>query len=343
MSAVQGQKLGRDEYKKKKELEELRKLGAAPAEVDDEGFIINPHIPQYMAEAPWYLSSGAPGLKHQRLTRRLSNLVQPNDVVKKGVINSDSERESSNDSPTKPNIKKRKRAKRWIAGSCANCGSQTHKTKECIERPRRKGAKFTNENIGKNEHIAIDNQKNYSWDAKRDRWQNFNIAQHQLIIQRHDKMDQYRRKKRAEELDRAIAEGSLIDNKNGTNDDKNNTNDNSNDNKKKEKLKKYREKRAKAKHGKKSKDRNKSKKKKKSDGSDGSTSQDGNSDDSDNDSNDSDSDSDSDSDVSDFGSDDDDLRDTGKVIQRFDSKKRQTVRNLRLREDLPKYLRNLGM
>eukprot|EP00494_Astrolonche_serrata_P017292 UN17474 len=36
------------------------------------------------------------------------------------------------------------------------------------------------------------------------------------------------------------------------------------------------------------------------------------------------------------------MADKGKVIQRFDTKTRQTVRNLRIREDFPKYLRNLN-
>eukprot|EP00493_Phyllostaurus_siculus_P004813 UN04836 len=36
------------------------------------------------------------------------------------------------------------------------------------------------------------------------------------------------------------------------------------------------------------------------------------------------------------------MKDSGKVIQRFDSNARQTVRNLRIREDFPKYLRNLN-
>lgn len=42
----------RDDFKRKKELDDLRKAGAAPAEVDSEGNMINPHIPKYMAEAP---------------------------------------------------------------------------------------------------------------------------------------------------------------------------------------------------------------------------------------------------------------------------------------------------
>jgi len=35
-------------------------------QVDEEGKAINPHIPQYMASAPWYLNTSHPSLKHQK-------------------------------------------------------------------------------------------------------------------------------------------------------------------------------------------------------------------------------------------------------------------------------------
>lgn len=44
--------MSREDYKKKKELDELRKSGAAPAEVDEDGKMINPHIPQFISNAP---------------------------------------------------------------------------------------------------------------------------------------------------------------------------------------------------------------------------------------------------------------------------------------------------
>ena len=60
MAGAQGRMLGRDEWRKQQELEEARKAGLAPAARDEDGKEINPHIPQYMAAAPWYLNNNGP-------------------------------------------------------------------------------------------------------------------------------------------------------------------------------------------------------------------------------------------------------------------------------------------
>uniref|UniRef100_A0A6A7G3S5 Pre-mRNA-splicing factor SLU7 n=1 Tax=Hirondellea gigas TaxID=1518452 RepID=A0A6A7G3S5_9CRUS len=252
-------RLSREDYKKKRELEELRKAGAAPAELDDDGNMINPHIPQYISESPWYISDGRPGLKHQRQFRQPKNYADLDTFLPRGT-------------------KQGPAATKWRKGACTNCGALTHKAKACFERPRKKGARWTGKNIQADEVVLPD--LNHSYEGKRDRWNGYDISLHRHVTDFHRKVEKARRKKRDRELDEALRDPT----------------------KKKRKLKK-RQKRSLNKND------------------------------------DSESDSDSDSDAS--SDSDDELKDSGLMMQQMDSKKRQTVRNLRIREDTAKYLRNL--
>ena len=51
-------KTTKDEFMTMNALEEARKKGIAPAELDEEGKEINSHIPHYIVNAPWYVSTG---------------------------------------------------------------------------------------------------------------------------------------------------------------------------------------------------------------------------------------------------------------------------------------------
>ena len=76
---------------------------------------INPHIPQYISQAPWYVSLGRPSLKHQRpQEEKYKDLSSIDDWYKKGVV-------------------KDKVATKYRKGACENCGSMTHKKKDCLE------------------------------------------------------------------------------------------------------------------------------------------------------------------------------------------------------------------
>ncbi|XP_049780762.1 pre-mRNA-splicing factor Slu7 [Schistocerca cancellata] len=172
-------KKSREDWRKAKELEEARKAGTAPAAVDEEGKDINPHIPQYISQAPWYFGSKGPTLKHQRpQPEREKQFARVDEWYKRGVS-------------TNAAIKYRK-------GACENCGAMTHKKKDCMERPRRVGAKFTGTNIAPDEFIQPELSMDY--DGKRDRWAGYDPSEHKSIIEEYQKIEEAKRQLRAEKL-----------------------------------------------------------------------------------------------------------------------------------------------
>ena len=119
----------RGDYKKQRELEEMRKLGTAPAAVDESGKDINPHIPQYISDAPWYLDPKGPTLSHQRpQEEKQSKFSSIQEWYPKGAAST-------------------KVATKYRKGACENCGAVTHKKKDCLERPRKIGAKYSQSNF----------------------------------------------------------------------------------------------------------------------------------------------------------------------------------------------------
>lgn len=58
-------------------------------------------------------------------------------------------------------------------GACENCGAMTYKCADCIERPRKKGAKYTGKDIQADELIQ---DVAAGFDAKRDRWNGYDVA-----------------------------------------------------------------------------------------------------------------------------------------------------------------------
>jgi pre-mRNA-processing factor SLU7 len=74
----------------------------------------------------------------------------------------------------------------------------THKRKDCLERPRKKGAKLTNQGIAADEVIQ-DLQVGY--DAKRDRWNGYDPAEHSKIYEEYAAVEQARQKLREEQID----------------------------------------------------------------------------------------------------------------------------------------------
>ncbi|KAK1135463.1 mRNA splicing protein [Melipona bicolor] len=173
-------KKSREDWRKAKELEEARKAGTAPAAVDEEGKDINPHIPQYISATPWYFGAQGPTLKHQR--------PQPEKQKKYSSI----------DEWYKRGVDSSKVATKYRKGACENCGAITHKKKECMERPRKIGAKYTNANIAPDEFTQPELSTDY--DGKRDRWAGYDPSQHRAIVEEYQKIEEAKRQMRAEKL-----------------------------------------------------------------------------------------------------------------------------------------------
>ncbi|XP_035912549.1 pre-mRNA-splicing factor Slu7-like [Anopheles stephensi] len=173
-------KASREDWRKAKELEEARKAGNAPAAVDEEGRDINPHIPQYISSAPWYYNTAGPTLKHQRPQDDNSSRSGIDEWYKRGVDTS------------KPLVTK------YRKGACENCGAMTHKRVDCMERPRKVGAKFSAKQIAHDEFIQPNIVSDY--DGKRDRWAGYDPANHREIVEEYLKIEQAKRELRAQKL-----------------------------------------------------------------------------------------------------------------------------------------------
>lgn len=170
----------RDDFKQQKELEEQRKLGNAPAAVDESGHDINPHIPQYISEAPWYLDPEGPTLRHQRQQEeKVATYSGIDEWYKKGV--------------NKYSI-----ATKYRKGACENCGAVTHKKRDCVERPRKVGAKFTGSNLAPDEFLQP--KLNLTYDGKRDRWNGYENIAHKETVEEYEKLEEVKRELKKERL-----------------------------------------------------------------------------------------------------------------------------------------------
>eukprot|EP01126_Amoeba_proteus_P046583 TRINITY_DN5270_c0_g1_i2.p1 TRINITY_DN5270_c0_g1~~TRINITY_DN5270_c0_g1_i2.p1 ORF type:complete len:515 (-),score=95.38 TRINITY_DN5270_c0_g1_i2:815-2257(-) len=168
------------DYKKQKQIEEARKQGRLAPEKDDEGNDINPHIPEYIKKAPWYLETNAPSLKHQRV-----------DSFQHKEFNTIDDGWYSRGQFAAP------AATKYREGSCTNCGSMTHKAKDCVDRPRKVGAKYTGKDIRPDEIVK---RFDLDFDGKRDRWNGFQPEMYKKVMEEYEEADALRRKQLAMKL-----------------------------------------------------------------------------------------------------------------------------------------------
>lgn len=279
MASAGGERMSTSDFKKKRELEEARRNGTLPPEQDAEGNLINPHNPEFISKRPWYLGDAGPSLKHQTVQNE-SHLLSAQEA---DALYARGRSQAAAAAAQRP--------RKWRKGACKNCGAMSHKTVECVERPRKVGAWKTNKDLQADEVLVDVRSQQFgklAFDAKRDQWLGYDPREHDRTIARYEKIDAARKKLRVDKVNKKLQQQSA--------------------------------------------DGKSKAKKKTADGESG-------------------SDSDSDYDSGD-GSEDEEFRDRDEGPMFTERVARQggvggaqmkvTVRNLRIREDTAKYLRNLN-
>lgn len=97
-------------------------------------------------------------------------------------------------------------ATKFRKGACENCGAMTHKAKDCLSRPRAKGAKWTGKDIQADEVIQ---DVKLGWDAKRDRWNGYDTKEYRSVVEEFNQMEELRKqaKQAMDDDDEAEDEG----------------------------------------------------------------------------------------------------------------------------------------
>lgn len=89
-------------------------------------------------------------------------------------------------------------ATKYRKGACENCGAMTHKKKDCLDRPRKIGAKFTNAQIAHDEFVQPDLKPDF--DGKRDRWAGYDPTDHREIVEEYQKIEEAKRQLKTQKL-----------------------------------------------------------------------------------------------------------------------------------------------
>jgi len=75
---------------------------------------------------------------------------------------------------------------KYRKGACENCGAMTHVRKDCLERPRKVGAKYSGSNIAPDERPQP--EINFSFDGKRDRWNGYDPNDYLSVVDEFQKV-----------------------------------------------------------------------------------------------------------------------------------------------------------
>lgn len=130
----------------------------------------NIYIPSFISKRPFY--AGAQGddadyLEHQRKEEKAESKEWYDRGRKRGPA-----------------------ATKYRKGACENCGAMTHGAKDCLSRPRARGARWSGQDIQADEVVQ---DIRLGWDAKRDRWNGYDAREYRKVVDEYNEVEKIRK------------------------------------------------------------------------------------------------------------------------------------------------------
>ena len=137
----------------------------------------NEYIPSFIAKKPFYIDDATQSqddyLEHQRLqSQKNYDPLSSSTWYDRGK-------------------KVGERATKYRKGACENCGSMSHKAKDCLQRKRKNGARWTGREIAADEKME---DVRLGWDAKRDRWNGYEASEYQEVVEEYNALEEMKKK-----------------------------------------------------------------------------------------------------------------------------------------------------
>jgi pre-mRNA-processing factor SLU7 len=143
------------------------------------------HVPSFLSQTPWY-SKTASGDSLPRKSSSKASL--PSDLKKSSRVYHNTQK--------------------FREGACTNCGSLSHKSKDCCERPRKIGAKYSGQIIPYDEQIT---KKVQNYDEKHDRWSGYEPQAYSEVMDEYQKLEAAKKKQKIELLHQKFYDGKDVD------------------------------------------------------------------------------------------------------------------------------------
>lgn len=173
----------------KKVAEAKRQGKRLPRQYDEKGQLINPYIPMYISKAPCIgsllLKRGTCGfnilfLGYVKVGEEEKERGDAGVTVRKSLEHQKFNVEKKFDSSLHHERGTFAVAEqKFRKGACENCGAITHKSKDCLERPRKRGAKWSGKEIRPDEYVK---EAQLDFEGKRDRWAGYDPEQYESFV-----------------------------------------------------------------------------------------------------------------------------------------------------------------